>query len=172
VAWTLGALWSGRRTYPSPRRSVVLGLGVLLLGSVLMLLVIALLPITVVYGAWMLAGLGMGLIIQNSNVVVLDYARGPQATSITAAGQLALSLGTVAGTALAGVAAQIGFGCDFKPDYAGGALDATQLVQLERGVAYAIALAIAAGLATLLIAMLLPRQRQRDDVRPPTHDLG
>jgi MFS family permease len=45
VAWTLGVLWSGRQTYPSPRRSVVLGLGVLLLGVVLLLLVIALLPV-------------------------------------------------------------------------------------------------------------------------------
>jgi len=138
---------------------------VLLLGSVLLLLVIALLPITVVYGARMLAGFGMGWIIQNSNLVVLDNARGPQATSITAAGQLALSLGTVAGTALAGVAARLDFGPNFKPDYAGGVLDAAQLVRLERGVAYAIVLAIAAGLVTLLIATLLPRQRQRDNER-------
>jgi MFS family permease len=163
VAWTLGALWSGRQTYPSPRRSVVLGLGVLLLGSVLLLLVIALLPITVVYGAWMLAGFGMGLIIQNSNLVVLDNARGPQATSITAAGQLALNLGTVAGTALAGFAAQLGFGPSFTANHAGRVIDGAQLARLERGVAYAIVLAVAAALVTMLVAMRLPHQRQRED---------
>jgi MFS family permease len=163
VAWTLGALWSGRHTYPSPRRSVILGLRVLLLGAVLLLLVIALLPTPVAYGAWVLVGLGMGMIVQNSNVVVLDNARGPQATSITAAGQLALNLGMVAGTALAGVAAQIGFGPNFTPDHAGGVIDGAQLARLERGVAYAIVLAVAAGLVTMLIAMRLPHRRQRDD---------
>jgi predicted MFS family arabinose efflux permease len=163
VAWTLGALWSGQQTYPRPRHSVILGLGVLLLGTVLLLLAIALLPLPVAYGAWILAGLGMGMIVQNSNVVVLDNARGPQATSITAAGQLALSLGTAAGTALAGLAAQIGFGPNFTPDHVGGAIDGAQLARLERGVSYAIVLAVAASLVAMLVAMRLPHQRQRDD---------
>jgi MFS family permease len=164
VAWTAGSLWSGRQTYPRPLRNVVFGVLLLIVGSLLLLLVIALhLPIEAVFPAWVLTGFGMGVVFQTSNVVVLDNARGPRANSITAAGQLALNLGTVAGTALAGVAAQLGFGDGFTPGRAGDAIHGAQLALLERGVLYTLILAVGAGLTTLLIARRLPRERQRGD---------
>jgi MFS family permease len=167
VAWTIGSLWSGRQIYPRPRINVVVGLMLLTLGSLGLLLVVWGLPLALAYLAWIVAGLGMGVLVQASTLVVLDNARGPQATSITASSQLALSLGSSAGTALAGVVAQLGFGPNFRPDRSGGLLSPDQVLMLDRGVAYTLILAIAAALVTLAITPRLPRERQFSDQPPP-----
>lgn len=115
------------------------------------------LPDTAIYAAWVVAGLGMGVTIQTCNVVVLASARGLEGGSITAAGQLALNLGTVVGAALAGFVAPLGFGPGFAPDQAVTALTSEQIALLERGVSYTLLLAVAIGLGTFAIATRMSR---------------
>jgi MFS family permease len=167
IAWTAGAIWAGRVVYPRLRVNAVGGLLAMLLGSLLLLLVAAsLLPMPAAYPAWLLVGLGMGVQNQTCTLIVLDSARGPQATSITASSQLAMSLGTSAGTALAGIVAALGFGASFAPERAGGVLAGTQLLLLERGVSYALLLAAVMAVVTLVLTPRLPAEREIGEGQP------
>lgn len=75
LTWTVGQWSIAKRPHVSPRNSVALGFGLLALGIVLTTSVLsASVPLPVVFVAWMVGGLGMGILFNPTTVGAMSYA--------------------------------------------------------------------------------------------------
>lgn len=161
IAWSGSTIGISRFDAIGPRTSVIAGLLIILAGIAgLQMMLWFGLPSMLAYLFWGLCGTGMGIMSPSAATLVIDQATGPQAGTITASGQLAQTLGTTIGTAVAGAAAAIGFAGQIQPGATHDAHLAPELVAvLERGVSYALLLAFCAGMLALWFSRNLPTRR-------------
>lgn len=110
-------------------------------------------PVWLVYAAWGLAGLGIGVTITIYNMVALQVADEYPGGVAAATLQLAMTLGTAAGAAAANGIAQLGFSKGFDPSQlAEGALRGNSLQALILGGSLAKGFGLACAVLSFWVA--------------------
>jgi len=113
-----------------------------------------------VYGAWLVAGIGMGIVVPPYNTVAQDVAQDYPSGVATGVLLLALTWGFSIGPPLAGAFAQYGFGEGFVPSRLGlGVLSKASLEALQEGGIYAVIVSLSLVFIALISSRNMPRSR-------------
>jgi MFS family permease len=143
IAWSLATFWQSKATSRWSRGALVaLGAALIVVGGVAVWSAVSpSVPLFVPYLGWFVAGAGMGISWPTIPLVAMEQAPSGRQTSTIAAVSLSDTFGAALGPGLGGTAV---------------AVAAVTATSLAVGLSGAFALAILAGLTTLLVATRLP----------------
>ena len=141
VSWSLGSWWQSRAITHSRLALARLGTALLTLGLIGVVATLAGAPLVIPYGAWFIAGVGMGIAYPTAYLVIMDGAAAAGTGSAISSAEVAERLGLALGGGLGGACIAIALGTH---------------ASLRTGLAGALALALIAALVALLLA---PRLR-------------
>jgi MFS family permease len=108
ISWSLGSWWQSRAiTRYSPALLTAGGALVFVVGTALVLALLAGIPLLIGYAGWTVAGLGVGVALPTILLASMSYAAGGDETSAVAARFVSGRVGVILGTGLGGAAVAV-----------------------------------------------------------------